>query len=533
MIEKGLVNPKLKLDDMGLCELNSTMYNLNESALVKEAISRNEGVIGYGGALVVKTGSHTGRSAKDKFIVREKTTENNIWWENTREISPKHFSCLYDDVVSYLKGKDIFVQDLFACADINHRLNIRVITEFAWHALFSRHLFRIPENEDLKNFHNDFLVINCPNFKCSEDRHGSASETIIAISFEKKTIIITGTKYAGEIKKSIFTVLNYFLPEKKIMPMHCSANKALGNDKNTAVFFGLSGTGKTTLSQDPNRVLIGDDEHGWSEKGIFNFEGGCYAKTINLNKENEPEIYNATSKFATLIENMNYDPVSLKLDYFDDSLTQNMRCAYPLDYISNSSSTGITTIPKNVIFLTCDAFGILPPVAKLTVDQAIYHFISGFTAKIAGTEKDIFEPQPTFSACYGAPFLPRHPSVYGKLLEERLLDSGAICWLVNTGWTGGSYGHGTRMPIKETRAILSSILNGSIMESEFRSDDDFGFTIPCEINGVNKEILNPRNTWNDKLNYDKKAKELLSMFIENFKKYENLDKYSKILAFDN
>ena len=529
-MEIGFVNEKLKLEHIGLSNLKSIMYNLNDSALVNQAISRKEGQIGYGGAFFVKTGTHTGRSARDKFIVREEKTEKNIWWENSGEISEEHFSSLYNDIKKYLQGKEIFVQDLFACADENHRMNIRVITELAWHALFSRHLFRIPEEKNIKNFINDFTVINCPEFKSSPERHGSSSETIIAISFEKKLIIISGTLYAGEIKKSVFTVLNYFLPEKNVMPMHCSANTAKSDDKNSAIFFGLSGTGKTTLSQDPNRILIGDDEHGWSEKGIFNFEGGCYAKTINLCKNNEPEIYGATSKFGTVVENMNFDTVSLKLNYFDDSLTQNMRCAYPLNYISNSSSTGKTNSPKNVIFLTCDAFGVFPPIARLTVDQAIYHFISGFTSKIAGTERGIVEPQPTFSACYGAPFLPRDPSVYGNLLNDRLLNSKANCWLVNTGWTGGPYGEGVRMPLKETRKILTSVLNDTIFNSKFRIDENFGFQVPLDIDGVEKKILNPKETWNDKNKYDQQSKKLVKMFIDNFVKYEKLEKFSKILV---
>jgi phosphoenolpyruvate carboxykinase (ATP) len=429
------------------------------------------------------------------------------------------FDILHEDMLAHMKGKDYYVQDLFGGADPANRLDVRVVTELAWHGLFIRHLLRRPELEELDEFVPEFTIINCPSFKADAEKHGCRSETVIALNFDKKLILIGGTEYAGENKKSVFTLLNYLLPEKGIMPMHCSANHATGNPVDAAVFFGLSGTGKTTLSADPSRTLIGDDEHGWSDKGTFNFEGGCYAKTINLNAEAEPEIYATTTKFATVIENMVFDEETLELDFDDDSLTANMRCAYPLHYISNASYSAQGGHPKNVIMLTCDAFGVLPPIARLTPAQAMYHFLSGFTSKVAGTERGVTEPEPTFSTCFGAPFMPRRPEVYGNLLRDKIAKHGATCWLVNTGWTGGAYGTGKRMPIKATRALLTAALDGSLSAVEFRKDPNFGFDVPVDVPGVPEVLLDPRRTWGDPEAYDAQAEKLVKMFSDNFEQY--------------
>ena len=435
-------------------------------------------------------------------------------------MASEHFCRLLADMRAHIRGSELFVQDLYAGADPAHRLNVRVITELAWHGLFIRHMLRRPEASELAGFMPGFTILNCPSFKADPARHGCRSETVIAISFEQRLILIGGTAYAGENKKSVFSVLNYLLPEKGVMPMHCSANHGRGDPDDVALFFGLSGTGKTTLSADPERVLIGDDEHGWSDDGTFNFEGGCYAKTINLSAEAEPEIYATTTRFGTIVENMVYDPVTRVLDFTDDSLTANMRCAYPLDAISNASRTSLAGTPKNVVMLTCDAFGVLPPIARLTPAQAMYHFLSGFTSKVAGTENGITEPQPTFSTCFGAPFMPRRPEVYGALLRDRIAATGATCWLVNTGWTGGAYGTGERMPIAATRALLSAALGGSLADARFRRDPTFGFEVPVEVPGVDPALLDPRSTWSDPAAYDVQAARLAAMFVENFGQYE-------------
>jgi phosphoenolpyruvate carboxykinase (ATP) len=394
-----------------------------------------------------------------------------------------------------------------------------VVAELAWHGLFIRHLLRRPERAELDSFVPEWTIINCPSFKADPARHGCRTETVIALNFDAKEILIASTEYAGENKKAVFTLLNYLLPEKGVMAMHCSANHAVNDPEDAAVFFGLSGTGKTTLSADPTRTLIGDDEHGWSDKGTFNFEGGCYAKTINLSPEAEPEIYATTSRFGTVIENMVYDPETLELDFEDDSLTANMRCAYPLEAISNASETGLGGHPKNIIMLTCDAFGVLPPIAKLTPAQAMYHFLSGFTSKVAGTERGVTEPTPTFSTCFGAPFMPRRPEVYGKLLQTQIAKHGATCWLVNTGWTGGAYGTGSRMPIRATRALLTAALDGSLAKGKFRRDPNFGFEVPETAKGVADVLLDPRQTWADGAAYDAQAAKLVQMFADNFGQY--------------
>ncbi|WP_136685222.1 phosphoenolpyruvate carboxykinase [Falsirhodobacter xinxiangensis] len=515
----GRVNPAQKLEDQGITGLGTVHYNLIEPALMNAAVTRGEGQIGKGGAFLTTTGVYTGRSPKDKHVVRTPGVEGNIWWENNTAMEPEAFDRLYSDMLEHMKGREYFVQDLYAGADATHRLDVRVVTELAWHGLFIRHLLRRPERAELDSFAPDFTIINCPSFKADPAKHGCRSETVIALNFERKLILIANTEYAGENKKSVFTLLNYILPEKGVMPMHCSANHAVGNPVDTAVFFGLSGTGKTTLSADPSRILIGDDEHGWSDRGTFNFEGGCYAKTINLSAEAEPEIFATTSRFGTVIENMVFDPETLDLDFDDDSLTANMRCAYPLEAISNASDTGLGGFPKNIIMLTCDAFGVLPPIAKLTPAQAMYHFLSGFTSKVAGTERGVTEPQPTFSTCFGAPFMPRRPEVYGKLLQQKIAKHGASCWLVNTGWTGGAYGTGKRMPIKATRALLTAALDGTLDAAQFRKDPNFGFEVPVAVPGVDAKLLDPRSTWTDAAAYDAQAAKLVSMFADNFAQY--------------
>ncbi|MBN8292756.1 phosphoenolpyruvate carboxykinase [Rhodobacter sp. NTK016B] len=515
----GHVNPNFKLEDQGITGLGSVAYNLIEPSLVDIAIKRGEGTLGKGGAFLVSTGQFTGRSPKDKFVVRTPSVEDTIWWDNNQPMAPDAFDRLYDDMIAHMQGKDYFVQDLFGGADAEHRLDVRVVSELAWHNLFIRHMLRRPARDELDSFVAEWTIINCPSFKADPERHGCRTETVIALNFDRKMILIGNTEYAGENKKGVFTLLNYILPGKGVMAMHCSANHAIGNPDDSAVFFGLSGTGKTTLSADPSRTLIGDDEHGWSDNGIFNFEGGCYAKTINLSAEAEPEIYATTSKFSTVVENMVFDPETLELDFEDSSLTENMRCAYPLDYISNASETGLGGTPKHVILLTCDAYGVLPPIARLTPAQAMYHFLSGFTSKTPGTERGVTEPLPTFSTCFGAPFMPRRPEVYGKLLQEKIAASGAECWLVNTGWTGGAFGTGKRMPIKATRALLTDALNGSLSKTEFRKDANFGFEVPVACAGVDPKLLDPRSTWADPAAYDAQAAKLVTMFSENFAQY--------------
>ncbi|MGB0659482.1 MAG: phosphoenolpyruvate carboxykinase [Mangrovicoccus sp.] len=530
-MDNGRVNPAHRLEDQGITGLAAVHYNLMEPALVEAALKRDEGTLGNGGTFLVSTGKFTGRSPKDKHVVKTAGVADSIWWEANAEMSPEAFDVLYADMVEHMKGKEMFVQDLFGGADPEHRLDVRMVTELAWHNLFIRHLLRRPSREELDSFVPEFTIINCPSFQADPAKHGCRSETVIALNFEKKVILIGGTEYAGENKKSVFTLLNYMLPEKGIMPMHCSANHATGNPVDTAIFFGLSGTGKTTLSADPSRTLIGDDEHGWSDRGTFNFEGGCYAKTISLSPEAEPEIYATTKKFGTVIENMVFDPDTKELDFEDDSLTPNMRCAYPLEYISNASDTALGGHPKNIIMLTCDAFGVLPPIARLTPAQAMYHFLSGFTSKMAGTERGVTEPQPAFSTCFGAPFMPRRPEVYGNLLREKIAKHGATCWLVNTGWTGGAYGTGSRMPIKATRALLTAALEGSLNDAEFRKDPNFGFDVPVSVEGVDDGLLDPRSTWTDKDGYDEQAAKLIQMFSDNFEQYlAHIDEDVKAVA---
>lgn len=515
----GRVNPDFTLEDQGIKGAGTVYYNLIEPDLIQYALERGEGALGKGGAFLVTTGKFTGRSPKDKHVVKTKSVEDTIWWENNAAMSPDGFDALYTDMIEHMQGRDYFVQDLTGGSDPKHAINVRMVTELAWHGLFIRHMLRRPDREDLEHFIADYTVINCPSFQANPKRHNCRSETVIAMNFDKKLILIGGTEYAGENKKSVFTLLNYLLPAKGVMPMHCSANHANGNPVDTAVFFGLSGTGKTTLSADPARTLIGDDEHGWSDTGTFNFEGGCYAKTISLSIDAEPEIYATTEKFGTVIENMIYDNETKDLDFEDDSLTANMRCAYPLHYISNASSSARGGHPKNIIMLTCDAFGVLPPISRLTPAQAMYHFLSGFTSKVAGTERGVTEPEPTFSTCFGAPFMPRRPEVYGNLLREKIATHGATCWLVNTGWTGGAYGTGSRMPIKATRGLLTAALDGSLADAAFRKDPNFGFDVPVDVKGVPNILLDPRRTWDNAARYDQQAGKLVKMFSDNFEQY--------------
>jgi phosphoenolpyruvate carboxykinase (ATP) len=511
--------PAHTLQNQGIGTPATLHWNLQTAELVEEAVKRGEGQLAKNGPLVVKTGKHTGRSAKDKFIVRDSETESTIWWDNNKSISPDQFAALKADFLAELEKKDtLFVADLFGGSQPEHRVNVRVINELAWHNLFIRTLLVRPESGELPGFVPEFTIIDLPSFVADPARHGTRSETVVAVNLSEKLILIGGTKYAGEMKKSVFGILNYLLPVKGVMPMHCSAN--IGPKGDTAVFFGLSGTGKTTLSADASRTLIGDDEHGWSDTAVFNFEGGCYAKMIRLSEEAEPEIYATTRRFGTVLENVVMDPETRELDFDDNSLAENSRGAYPIDFIPNASKDNMGPVPRNIVMLTADAFGVLPPIAKLTPDQAMYHFLSGYTAKVAGTEIGVTEPEATFSTCFGAPFMPRHPSVYGNLLKERIAKGNVDCWLVNTGWTGGKYGVGKRMPIKATRALLNAALDGSLNGAEFRVDENFGFEVPVSVAGVDGAILNPRETWPDKAEYDATAAKLVKLFIDNFAKFE-------------
>ncbi len=475
------------------------------------------------GALVVTTGKFTGRSAGDKFIVKDEETIDKVWWDNTNSMQRDNFNRLLSDALKHLEGQHIFVQQLFAGADVNYRYNVEVFTPSAWHALFIRNLLIRPKQSELKKFSGNVTIVHAPDFLASPDIHGCKSETCIALDFSRNIVVICGTQYAGEIKKSVFSLFNYHAPDDDIFPMHCSAN--IGKNGDSTLFFGLSGTGKTTLSASADRALVGDDEHGWSKDGIFNLEGGCYAKAINLSKESEPEIYAAAQYDGAILENVIINEQTGEPDYSDDSLTENTRIAYPLNAIANRVESGIAPTPKNVVLLTADAFGVLPPIARLTKEQAAYYFLSGYTAKVAGTERGVTEPQATFSTCFGAPFMSRMPTIYGKLLQERLEKSGANCWLLNTGWSGGSYGVGKRMAIKDTRTMLEAALSGELDNVEYRYDEYFGLKVPLEINGIDPKILNPRSTWNDEKAYDELANRLAQLFTDNFVKLglENSD----------
>jgi phosphoenolpyruvate carboxykinase (ATP) len=512
--------PAHGLSEQGIMTPAEVHWNLETPQLVEQALRRGEGMLAKDGPLVVRTGRHTGRSANDKFIVRDGETEDTIWWDNNKSMSPEHFAALKSDFLAALTTREtLFVADLYGGSQPEHRVRVRVINELAWHNLFIRTLLVRPDAADLTGFAPEFTIIDLPTFRADPARHGCRSETVIAVNLSERTILIGGTAYAGEMKKSVFGILNYLLPAEGVMPMHCSAN--IGPSGDTAVFFGLSGTGKTTLSADASRTLIGDDEHGWSDTAVFNFEGGCYAKMIRLSAEAEPEIFATTKRFGTVLENVMVDPDTRALDLDDNTLAENTRGAYPIDFIPNSSADNLGPVPQNIVMLTADAFGVLPPIARLTPDQAMYHFLSGYTAKVAGTEIGVTEPEATFSTCFGAPFMPRHPSVYGNLLKERIAKGNVSCWLVNTGWTGGKYGTGSRMPIKATRALLNAALDGSLGNAEFRADPNFGFEVPVAVPGVDAAILNPRDTWADKADYDATAEKLVGLFCANFAKFEN------------
>ena len=502
---------------------NATMrYQLSPDDLEKETVEKKQGVITKSGALAVNTGEFTGRSPQDRFIVKDKVTEDKVWWGNINiPFEPDAFDKLYDKVTAYLSEKEVFVRDCFACADPEYRLKIRVINEYPWSNMFAYNMFIRPEAKDLEDFEPDWLVVNAPGFMADPAADGTRQHNFAILNFSKKIALIGGTGYTGEIKKGIFSALNFILPvDKNCLPMHCSAN--VGEDGDTAIFFGLSGTGKTTLSTDPNRKLIGDDEHGWTkENTIFNFEGGCYAKVIDLSQENEPEIYGAIKKGA-ILENVILDDNG-EVDFSNTSITQNTRVSYPIHHIENIKEPSVGENPKNIFFLTADAFGVLPPISKLTPSQAAYHFMSGYTAKVAGTEAGVVEPQPSFSACFGAPFMPLHPAKYAEMLIKKMKDAGVNVWLVNTGWTGGPYGIGTRMKLKYTRAMIQAVLNGDLglyNYEDYHIHSVFGVAQPRQCPGVPSEVLSPRTTWNNDEAYYKTAFKLSNAFRENFKKFE-------------
>jgi phosphoenolpyruvate carboxykinase (ATP) len=505
----------------GIATSAEIFANMGTAPLVEHAIRNGEGVLSADGPLVVATGKHTGRSAKDKFIVKDAETENTVWWGKTNvAMTPEHFAALKADFFAELGKRDkLYVADLFGGSQVDHRVNVRVINELAWHSQFIRTLLVRPSPAELAEFEPEYTIIDLPSFRADPARHGTRSETVIAVNFTEKLILIGGTAYAGEMKKSVFGILNYLLPVKGVMPMHCSAN--VGPDGKTAVFFGLSGTGKTTLSADASRTLIGDDEHGWSDTAVFNFEGGCYAKVIRLSAEAEPEIFATTKRFGTVLENVVIDPVTRTLDLDDNSLAENSRGSYPIDFIPNASEYNLGPVPTNIIFLTADAYGVLPPIARLTPEQAMYHFLSGYTARVAGTEIGVTEPEATFSTCFGGPFMPRHPSIYGNLLKERIAKGGVKCWLVNTGWSGGKATMPgiKRMPIKATRALLNAALDGSLNSATFQKDPNFGFEVPVEVAGVDTRLLDPRGAWVDANEYDKTAQALVQQFVENFAQF--------------
>jgi phosphoenolpyruvate carboxykinase (ATP) len=521
--ETGIRNGAFGADKFGFQKLAAVHWNLTAPALYEHAVANKEAEIVEGGAICAETGHHTGRSPKDKHTVVDALTENTVWWDGNRKMSKENFDSLYQDFLAHTKGMKLYAQDLYGGADPKYRIKTRVFCELAWHSLFIRTMLIRPSQDELKGFSPELTIIDLPSFKPDAKRHGGreGSDTMVAIDFTRKIVLICGSSYAGEMKKSVFTTLNYYLPAKGVMPMHCSAN--VGPNGDTAIFFGLSGTGKTTLSADPNRTLVGDDEHGWGNDGVFNFEGGCYAKCIKLSKEAEPQIFAASNRFGAVLENVVLGEDNRVPDFDDGSKTENTRSAYPLDFIPNASRTGRAGQPKNVVMLAADAFGVLPPIAKLSPAQAMYHFLSGYTAKVAGTERGLGnEPQPEFSTCFGSPFLPLDPSVYGNMLRELIAKNNVDCWLVNTGWTGGKFGTGSRMPIKVTRALLTAALDGSLRNVEFRTDKYFGFAVPTALPGVPSEILNPVNTWKDKAEFDKTARSLVGMFQKNFAKFESV-----------
>ncbi|HEY3580247.1 MAG TPA: phosphoenolpyruvate carboxykinase [Pyrinomonadaceae bacterium] len=514
----GRKTTSVELDELGIKAPARVYWNLNTPELYEEIARRNEGVLSNHGVILVETGEHTGRAAKDKAIVREPGSEDKVFWGDVnKDFSQEKFNALKARMMAHAKGRDLFVQDTFVGADQQYRLPIRVVTELAWHSLFARTMF-INDQTQAQSHKPEFTIVNFPSFQADPQRDGTRSSTFILMDFSQRLVLIGGTSYAGETKKSAFTIMNYLLPQRDVMSMHCSAN--VGAEGDVAIFFGLSGTGKTTLSADPERRLIGDDEHGWSDNGVFNFEGGCYAKVIKLSAEAEPDIYRTTKMFGTLLENVVYDPVTRVVDLDDPRKTENTRASYPLTSIDNIMPEGHAGHPRNIIMLTADAFGVLPPVSRLTPEQAMYHFLSGYTAKVAGTEKGVKEPEATFSTCFGAPFMVLHPGVYAKLLGKQMERHQSTCWLVNTGWSGGPYGVGQRMKISYTRAMIRAILNGSLAQTETTPDPIFGVGIPVSCPDVPSDVLQPRNTWPDEEAYDRQARDLARRFNENFKKYE-------------
>jgi phosphoenolpyruvate carboxykinase (ATP) len=520
MNEIGIKAENASVAQLGLSNVEMAYWNLHPSELIEECIVRGEGFLTDVGALAIDTGEFTGRSPKDKFVVYDENTKDHVWWGdvNNRFESDK-FDSLQNRMLAYLGGKEVWVRDAYVCADPAYRLNIRVVNEYPWSNLFAYNLFLRPTVDEIRNFKHDWTIINAPGFKADPKIDGTRQHNFAILNFTKKTILIGGTGYTGEIKKSIFAVLNYVLPhEKKVLSMHCSAN--IGKDGDTAIFFGLSGTGKTTLSADPNRKLIGDDEHGWSDKGVFNFEGGCYAKCVDLTAEKEPQIFSAI-KFGSLLENIACYTGTSTVDYANIERTENTRVSYPSSFIANAVTPAVGEIPHNIFFLTCDAFGVLPPISKLSTGQAMYNFISGYTAKVAGTEMGITEPTTTFSACFGKAFLPLHPTKYAELLGEKLKKHKVNVWLLNTGWVGGSYGVGSRIKLSYTRALITAALTGKLDKVEYGKTSFFGLAFPKAVDGVPAELLDPRNSWKDKNAYDEKAKSLAEQFIKNFKQYES------------
>ena len=513
--------PHRGLDAQDIVTPAKIFWNLRTAPLIEHALKRGEGRLTKDGALLVDTGKFTGRSVKYTFVVRDATTEDTInWGAINQPMSPEHWANLKTDFLAALKDqKELYVADLFGGSQPEYRVSVRVINQMAWHNLFVRTLLVRPTAEELASFAPEYTIINLPSFKADPARHGSNSDTVIAVNLTEKMILIGNTEYSGEMKKGVFGLLNFLLPAQGVMPMHCSAN--IGADGKSAIFFGLSGTGKTTLSADASRTLIGDDEHGWSDTAVFNFEGGFYAKMINLSAEGEPEIYATTKMFGTILENVTMDEDTRELDFTDASKTENTRGAYPIEFIPNTSDKNLGPPPSTIILLTADAFGVMPPIARLTPDQAMYHFLSGYTAKVAGTEIGVTEPTATFSTCFGAAFMPRPPQVYGNLLKKRIAEGGAECWLVNTGWTGGKYGVGKRMPIKETRALLNAALDGSLNNVEFRKDPNFGFEVPVSVPGVDTSILDPRGTWSNSAEYDAMAAKLVDLFNDNFAQFSD------------
>jgi len=512
--------PDYGLENHGIHNVGNVYWNLSTATLYEEIVRRREGLISHLGPIVVRTGHYTGRSPNDKFIVQESTSKKDIWWGKVNKpITKEKYNTLFHRVMANIQGKDLYVQDCYAGVDPDYQVPIRIITEYAWHSLFARNMFvQIDDSDRRKKHIPEFTIIDLPRFHAVPELDGTNSEAFIVVNFGEKLILIGATSYAGEIKKSVFTILNYLLPSQNVLSMHCSAN--IGEKEDVALFFGLSGTGKTTLSADPKRRLIGDDEHGWNDKGIFNFEGGCYAKVIRLSKDAEPEIYQTTRRFGTILENVAINYNTRRTDLDDDSLTENTRAAYSVTAIPNAEVSGIGGHPQNIIMLTADAFGVLPPVAKLTPEQAIFHFLSGYTAKVAGTEKGVTEPQATFSTCFGAPFMALRPSIYGKLLGEKINRHNVDCWLVNTGWIGGPYGVGKRISIAHTRAIISAILEGKLKHVETKEDPIFNINVPTTCEGVPHDVLIPRNTWNDVNAYDDKARNLAGMFRKNFEEFD-------------